>query len=209
MRRRDTYWSLFHAKEKRQIDDLKTENVEAIFEILPVKDQRDWLIWKEGFRTWKPLSEFPQLLIGLRSSTQVAQPAQVMPIPPKITVTTGKNLATPLSDQDDSTVHFALSEDTGLGDRDTRFPKRWDVRLVGEKKITTNQTIDVSMHGMQLRDPLPDDLANYFNVEVRAGSQKIPLLCSKIETKDGAPSRRIKIESCEYPNALQTALLQV
>ena len=79
MRRRDTYWSLFHTPEKRQINDLRTDHVEAIFEALPTMHHKDWVIWREGFRSWKPFSDFPQLITSLR---QLAGPESEKPAPP-------------------------------------------------------------------------------------------------------------------------------
>lgn len=81
MRRRDTYWSLFHRNEKRQIDDLKTDAIETIHEVIPVKDRDDWLVWREGFATWKPLADFPNLLASLRKGGMMNAPSQPAPAP--------------------------------------------------------------------------------------------------------------------------------
>jgi hypothetical protein len=67
MRRRDFYWSLYHLDEKNQMDDLKTDQVEAIFAALPKSMHPNWLIWKEGFDSWKSFDDFPSLLMSLRS----------------------------------------------------------------------------------------------------------------------------------------------
>jgi hypothetical protein len=81
MRRRDTYWSLFHKIEKRQIDDLKTDAVEVVYEVIPSKDRGDWLVWREGFATWKPLEDFPTLLQSLRKGGMLSAPSQPAPAP--------------------------------------------------------------------------------------------------------------------------------
>jgi hypothetical protein len=192
-------------REKRQLDDLRTENVEAIFEAIPKKDQKEWVIWKEGFRSWKPFTDFPQLLIGLRAGAAAEAPPPQIPLPPKDPVS---EIKAPFTAENLTVGSLAIDDGTALGERDTRFPKRWDVKIFGESKVYANQTVNVSMHGMQLRDPAPAGLTNYFNVEIKAGEMKIPVMCSIIMDEKGKPTLRLKIEGNEYPNALQTALLQ-
>lgn len=68
MRRREYFWSLFHTTEDNQLDDLRTDQIEAIFAALPKTQHSEWLIWKEGFSDWKPFSDFPQLLLSLRQA---------------------------------------------------------------------------------------------------------------------------------------------
>lgn len=304
MRRRDHYWSLFHLPEKRQLNDLRTDHVEAVFEALPQGDQKDWLVWREGFRTWKPFSDFPQLIQSLRQAMRSAPPAESrVPSPPEETAPvevdtdeedqneesvsfafdpnrarkepevdpsaktviqpssqsvakqagakqktqTGIRQQTPpsqplpakssqknneetdrnaetsilsttaamsertaiahrLSKQDDSDLDLSIVEETGVENRETRFPKKWEVRIHGTTGIQANMTVNVSMHGMQLRDPLPKSLSHYFHVEIKAGKNVIPVVCSALRpAPDG--SGRVKIEVNDYPNALQSALI--
>jgi hypothetical protein len=68
MRRRDYYWNLYRLSDKKQIADLRTDYVEVIFEVLTDTQQKDWVIWREGLRSWKPLSEFSRLLVELRKA---------------------------------------------------------------------------------------------------------------------------------------------
>jgi hypothetical protein len=53
MRRRDYFWSLYHVPRKKQMDDLRTDQVEAIFEALPEPDRKHWRVWRESFQAWR------------------------------------------------------------------------------------------------------------------------------------------------------------
>jgi hypothetical protein len=88
MRKRDTYWSLFHTPEKRQIDDLKTDAIEVVFEVIPAKDRGDWLVWREGFATWKPLNDFQNLLTSLRKGGMLNAASVPAPAPAQKDVAT-------------------------------------------------------------------------------------------------------------------------
>jgi hypothetical protein len=79
MRRRDFYWSLYHLRERRQLDDLKTEQIEAIYAALSKSAHQEYLIWKDGFENWKPLGDFEQILVSLRR--QGPEPAAKPPSP--------------------------------------------------------------------------------------------------------------------------------
>jgi hypothetical protein len=52
---------------KNQLDGLRTDQVEAVFEALPRELKKNWYIWKEGFDDWKPFEDFPDILVSLRN----------------------------------------------------------------------------------------------------------------------------------------------
>ncbi len=216
MRRRDVYWSLFHKNEKRQVDDLRTDAIEVVYEVIPLKDRADWLVWREGFRNWKPLDEFPQLILSLREAGQMNAPSIPAPAPAPIQKTEvfETRVATTVQDRlarqgslNDS-VELGIVDDSDLADRDNRYVKKWELRILTGGKPVINQTVDISNRGMNLRDPVPKGLARYFNVELVVADLSIPLMCSEIKSADGTPSKRIRIEVNHQPIALQTALLQ-
>jgi hypothetical protein len=236
MRRRDTYWSLFHRTEKRQIDDLKTDAIETVFEVLPAKDRQDWLVWREGFATWKPLEDFPTLLTSLRKGGMLAAPSQPAPAPAQRDVATrlaepqDRATAAPASAQTetqkpkaaettvqdrlarqgslDSEVDFdLLAETEALGHRDDRYRKKWQIRIITDGKPIVLTTIDVSSRGFSLKEALPKGLPRYFNVEAVAGDIVVPLICSEIPSQNG-PSTRLRIEVNHDPSLFQSALLQ-
>lgn len=215
MRRRDVYWSLFHKAEKRQIDDLRTDAIEIVYEVIPVKDRAEWLIWREGFRNWKPLEDFPHLLLSLREVGQANAPSVPAPKPVQKSETVATTAPTTVQDRlakqgslEDDDADFGIINESDLAERDVRYKKKWEVRILTGGKPILNQTVDISNRGMNLRDPVPKGLTRYFNVELVAGDSFIPLMCSEIKSADGSASRRIRIEVNHHPNALQTALLQ-
>lgn len=223
MRRREYYWSLYNAREKNQIDDLRTDQVEAIFAAVPQRQHADWIIWREGFSAWKPFEEFPQLLVSLRKlkepfslppppstaqtakATQSAQVTQANRTTSATKISKGINEIGEVSEVDIelSLVVAAPGDDRGRG----RYHKKFDVRIFAGDNVFETTTIDCSVNGMKVKDPLPSGLSRYFNVELVMGDRIIPLVCSEVKSDDGKPSNRLKIEVNDHANALQTLLL--
>lgn len=248
MRRRDIYWSLFHKPEKRQIDDLRTDDIEIIHEILPKTDHVQWLVWREGFNAWKPLADFPELIVSLRQANQMKAPS--IPAPPpvapraeraesrsdrpersepraeprvsvqqpraaEVTTDIRKETIAATTVQDrlqrqsslDSEVEFEIADDTALGDRDARYARSWEFRILTSGKPILNKTVDISTRGMALLEALPKNLPKYFNVELHVHGVVIPLVCSELPPKPGKPSNRVKIEVNHQPSLLVSTLI--
>lgn len=202
MRRRDTYWSLFHTPEKRQINDLRTDHVEAIFEALPVNDHKDWAIWREGFRTWKPFADFPQLLLSLRNLSP--SPSE-NPAPPKQQApeTRVRKINDPIE-----TIALEIADETDMGERDRRYPKKWDLAIcVPGQPVIHAKTLDVSLHGMQLTEPVTASLPRYFTVEINGAGRTFSVVCSAVRAFDMQPTSRLKIEVNDQMPAYTAAVL--
>lgn len=220
MRKRDTYWSLFHTPEKRQINDLRTDHVEAIFEAIPKKDQKDWVIWREGFRTWKPLTDFPQLIQSLRHASATTPDAHKPPAPPggssssndatRVAMDSNPSIGIPRAkfEAPAETIAFEFADDNVLDERDTRFPKKWEVRVHAGEKTYVAHTIDVSLHGMYLKEMLPLDLPDYVNVEIRTPHNTFGVICTPVRSQVEKGISRLKIEVNEQMHAYHAAVLQ-
>jgi hypothetical protein len=231
LRRRDYHWSLYNRAEKNQLDGLRTDQVEAVFEALPKELKKNWFIWKEGFDGWKPFEDFPEILVSLRNikdQSWVTPPLPPGESPAKIEKPKAglgeKTYVKPKASQqqvqntlgaekllledDGKAVNLSLmkkgmSEDRG----NMRFQKSIDVRVLLGDKAFKNVTTDISLKGMQVLNPLPKKLPRYFNVEIVVGDRVIPVVCSEVHSPDGKPSNRLRIESNEYASALLTILL--
>lgn len=234
MRRRDYYWSLYHDAEFNQIDNLRTDQVEAVFAAIPKTMKSQWWIWRDGFDEWKPFEDFPDLLLSLRKTEE----GDVKTPPVPVGSTFGKETPkAPVEEKKEDTasgtqvvptqktpeptsgpVKFDLESDdeveltlmrTGMGeDRNNfRFDTSLDVRVVVGSKSFANKTVNISLKGMQLKQPLPKNLPRYFNIEIHRKDTVIPVVCSEVKNADGSPSNRVKIEVNDHASALLAILL--
>lgn len=254
MRRREYHWTLFHSTEKNQLDNLRTDQVEAVFAAIPKSQRREWHIWKEGFDAWKPFDDFPELVKSLRTaddrtfeapppfpggSTDTVTGTKSLvsnltdtktapkPAAKPTTVAASKSAAPPSAranaaakasttptsklvlENEEEELELSLVRSGVLEDRNNmRFDKVFDVRIFINDDMYPNVTQNISLRGMQVRNPLPKNLPRYFNVEIgKKGERAIPVVCSEVKSKDGSASTRLKIESNENASALLTMLL--
>ncbi len=201
MRKREYYWSLHHSPRKKRFDDLLTDQVEAIFSVLPSADVKEWQVWREGFQSWKALEEFPMLLEQLRGAPQI--PIEPPPPPQEPLKTLDRKMET--------TIAFELEsankkEGPERGREKTRYSGSFTVKIKIGSATFVSKTVNISANGIQLENNLPKSLPKYFPVGLYQGRDMIPLLCSVV-TSTG-PSNRLRIESNEYEDVLRTWLIQ-
>lgn len=60
-------WSLFRLSDRQQFDGLERATVDFFFRALNDSTRADWLMWREGFTGWRPLSELPEILKHLQA----------------------------------------------------------------------------------------------------------------------------------------------
>ncbi len=109
---------------------------------------------------------------------------------------------------DDDDLELSLMRSGVLEDRNNmRFDKVIEIRIFVGDQSYKNSTLNISLKGMQLREPLPQSLPRYFNVEIGKADRAIPVVCSEVKSRDGGPSMRLQIESNEHASALLTMLL--
>ena len=210
MRRREYYWSLHDTKEKNSIHDLRTDQVEAVFAAVPVGQRKHWMIWREGFAGWKPFVEFQELVVQLRDA-----PVENVVRPPKppAKISEINNLELEMLDKSLSKDLAIVGAKQAFHRGTSRRPNALDVRIRmanGDKFKTSTQNI--SLHGMQLSDPLPDGLPRYFHVELKNKGESISVLCSVVGAqagKDSGGATRLKIEANDFYHLLKDWLFKM
>lgn len=200
MRRREYYWSLHHSPRKKRFDDLRTDQVEAIFSVLPSTEIKDWQVWREGFQAWKSFDEFPILLEQLRGAPQLEIEPPPAPTEP----------VKALDRKMEKTINFELEleKKDDHGRAKARYEGAFTVKIKVGEALFVSKIVNISVNGIQLENPLPKNLPKYFPVGLYLKREMIPLLCSVVTSSASGPSTRLRIESNEYEDVLRTWLIQ-
>jgi hypothetical protein len=135
----------------------------------------------------------PKVIVPARASMQPGQGVRVINLP------------------DEATLSLMLESQVANEDnRAARYRKRFPLRVSHAGRVWESSTIDISMSGMRIRDPLPPGLPRFFNVEIDLGPEgKIPLVCSEVKDDPTAhQGTRLRIQVNDFQNALKSALLQ-
>lgn len=111
---------------------------------------------------------------------------------------------------DEATMSLMLESEAATEDRNNvRYSKKFKVRIFTPKGIITVATIDCSVSGFKLRDPLPEGLPRFFHCEIDLGPEgKIPLICSEVKEKDGRPATRVRIQVNDHLQTFKSALMR-
>jgi hypothetical protein len=203
MRRREYYWSLHHSARKKRFDDLRTDQIEAIYSVLPEADLKEWQVWREGFQAWKAFDEFPILLEQLRGAPQKAIE------PPEPPVESIKVFDRKM----EKTINFELEKggfkaDGESGRERARYEGTFTVKIKAGDAIFVSKTVNISLNGIQLENALPKKLPKYFPIGLYWNREMIPLLCSVVTSSATGASTRLRIESNEYEDVLRTWLIK-
>jgi hypothetical protein len=76
MNQTETPWWLYRASDKKKLKDLRADQIEILLQVLSSEQQGDWLVWRQGFRSWKPLASFKSILEALREAkSQIFSPS--------------------------------------------------------------------------------------------------------------------------------------
>lgn len=91
-----------------------------------------------------------------------------------------------------------------------RYQKRFRVRInLPNGGIYETVTLDVSMMGFRVRDPLPKGLPRFFGVELDCQQDgKLYLMCSIIKEKDGRDCHRVRIQVNEQQGKYKSAIMR-
>lgn len=134
------------------------------------------------------------------------QPAHTRATPEELQPVAAKVLTMP----DEATLSLMLESQAATEDRNNvRYHKKFKIRIFTPKGIVAMTTIDCSISGFKLKDPLPEGLPRFFHVEIDLGPDgKIPLICSEVREKDGRPATRVRIQVNDYVQTFRSALMR-
>lgn len=111
---------------------------------------------------------------------------------------------------DEATMSLMLESEAASEDRNNvRYTKKFKVRIFTPKGVVAVSTIDCSVSGFKLRDPLPEGLPRFFHCEIDLGPEgKIPLICSEVKEKDGRAATRVRIQVNDHLQTFKSALMR-
>ena len=185
-------WSLYDQLEDHQIDGLLINEVLLVIKSVAPKNRGHWLAWKTGEKTWKPLLDYSELDPATKEEappvpsskldeevTKTVTFIRVGEIPPSENTSSGKTL---------------VLDDVDATDRrtNTRYHKSFKISVtLDNKKAFVTRTVDASLEGLLLEDPLPAGSGELFRLELWRGDDHIELLCERAK-QDNHTSLRIR-----------------
>lgn len=193
---KDVYWSFYHEEDGLSEDGLTFGQAQFVYKLIPARDRLGWLVWCEEWTDWLPLDECGML--GLRE--------QKMRLPPSPPVVKSK---TKLSSESAGEL-LSNAETQQMNRRLTRrFVKYYRAEISGDGKVFQTTTINLSMGGLLLQDPVPPDLGVKVKVRLtRKNGDEVEMFCAVIKTAKGPSlATRLRIVNIEKEGVLRSWLI--
>lgn len=175
-------WSLFNKEDKLRIDDLTVEQVRTILLAIPSANMRDWFACREGDVNWQALVDISEFYEDVRvakgtSYLETEKPTAASPTPAR----------RPLFEDPPEQPTEATLQVEAITTKERRSARRFSRRLtfrvfLGSKKFECS-TVDVSMGGFSISEPLPEGLGKNFRAELSFSGVDMNVLCSQVSEK--------------------------
>lgn len=216
VKRKPHLWCLYGFDDSRLIEGLLFDEARAITSSLSVADLERWIVWREDWPDWRPVNEVEGLTEMVFRNLMAAPP----PVPATATKSnlndeqsmgpqglemSSSGFTDSGSDENeikltDSVISLEASDaSTQTGQfvvrKNRRFKKRYEITiLVGDKSFETH-SLDISVGGILLEEPLPDWIKGNFKVRIRKPNikQQIELTACLIESLNGEKTDRVGI----------------
>lgn len=199
-------WCLYHTVSGRQLQGLLFDEVRAIASSMTGEEQAKWIVWKEGWPDWRGLKEHEGLVEFLQRPLSIASPPPVpetfvndpsvsnsviddhlsvlKPIETEAPPTLEKfSTDEPIINLVDNAIPFESV--SFVARKSQRFNKTYEVTILFGGQQFKTQTIDVSVGGLRLKEPLPSWVGLQFKLRIKRPGAKnqIELLAYRLQSK--------------------------
>ncbi len=212
-------WSLYNREEKLRIDDLSLEQVKIILLSISTRRMHEWYACLAGDLSWRPLAEVPEYFNEVRSIQQDTASLQKVAgqdfssgrqtrvagrtkTQTKTKKTKPRLKAVPSPKPDASgeidggmiqTVHDLVVDKSQTKERRSarRYARKISFQVTKEQNSFNSETLDISMNGLSLREPLPAWVPRAFSATLKLNQYSINIQCEKVS------DRKLKITAAE------------
>lgn len=191
-------WSLYNKDEKLRIDDLKPDQVKIILLAIPTAKMEGWFACQEGDLHWQSIAAIPEFYEDVRQIKGLeaapikiaagAEPSISSPVRPTAATNPPANKPTPnrrplFEDAPDENATGSLMLEN-VSTRERRSARRFVRQLNFHMRVGDHEfnclTLDVSMSGISLSEPLPSWAAKTFRAELELNGQKVKVHCAMV-----------------------------
>lgn len=208
-------WSLYNREEKLRIDDLSLEQVRIILLAISSRRMHEWYACEAGDLSWRPLSAIPEYLNevqAIQHEVVVKKAAGQDFIEAKVSKrdktrskikkpkASLKAVPTPKPDTNGEidggqikTVHDLVVDHSQTKERRSarRYARQLLFQVTKDENRFISQTVDISMNGLSLKEPLPDWVPRAFSATLKLNQYSIRIQCEKVNEK------KLKITAAE------------
>ena len=196
-------WSLFQQPDEHRVDLLSLDEVKLILKSIPASRMNLWLARDQEASEWKSLYEFAELGLPPRSAAGPSVAPQIKSTGAASTMKLNEMATEDHEFFDDFTLEI---DHAAVEDRRSsrRYNKAYSVLLEGGDQDFQTQTVDISLSGLYIEDPIPSWAGNVFELRLTREGEHLFILCSRVKIGKG---NKLIIEKISAPDLLRQWLL--
>lgn len=171
-----------------------------------------WFVWYEGAKDWAPLPELVEFI------NNAGQLQNLPPIPVKPMVEAFEEDTQPAIPISKAAVEKTVTQTasqtktiTRSLTRDGRILPRFQMRIAAtvdyKGKIVQTETIDISLAGMKIKDPVPFPTDAIVIVTLNHHQTELVMRCRVVDSPNGVAKQRLIIETCHRMDLLRKWVL--
>lgn len=170
---------LYNNQSGQLLEGLSISEAQAVVMVLPKPEKHFWSVWIQGMNEWKPLSFVPELSFPLQRNLNYPE------LPKEHTTSqVVEGLGDYLSEE-------SLKE--YIDRQHERIVRRFNIIIERDGKQFKSHSINVSVGGVYLEDPVPDWVVGYCNITIEKPDtkEKIQLAGAVVDNQD--PDNRVRL----------------
>ncbi len=202
------FWSLFQGHDQIRIDGLRLIQVNALVRSFSLSGLENWFVWYEGAKDWSPLPELVEFI------NNAGQLQNLPPIPVKSSAKdiheeeTQPHLKIGSANKAEKTQTKTITRSLT---RDGRILPRFQMKIAAivdhKGKIVRTETIDISLAGMKIKDPVPFPTDAIVIVTLNHQNTELAMRCRIVDSPSGVAQQRLIIETCHRMDLLRRWIL--
>lgn len=206
----DGFWSLFQGPDQIRIDGLRLVQLNALVRSFSLAGLEDWFVWYEGAKDWSPLPDLVEF-INNAGQLQNLPPIPVKPMTEAYEEDTQPAIPIAKAAPHGEKTQTQTKTITRSLTRDGRILPRFQMRIPAtvdfKGKVIRTETIDISLAGMKIKDPVPFPTDAIVIVTLNHNQTELVMRCRVVDSPNGVAKQRLIIETCHRMDLLRKWVL--
>lgn len=184
---------LYNIKTGQLLEGLSVSEAQAAVMPIPKTERQDWFVWIQGMSDWKPLSFVAELNFPLQRNINYPE------LPNE---STSSQIVEGLNSVD---VSESLHE--FIDRQHERIIRRFNIEIERDGKVFKSHSINVSVGGVYLEDPVPDWVVGYCNITIEKADTKERIQLAGAVVDDQEPENRVRLSFTPFTKREQETQL--
>lgn len=176
------------------LEGLSISEAQAVVMVLPKSEKPNWCVWIKGMNEWKALSYVPELNFPLQRNINYPE------LPKEQTTSQVVDGLYEIDLDEDSLKEF-------IDRQHERIVRRFKVTIERDNNTFESHSINVSVGGVYLEDPVPEWVVGYCNITIEKPDTKEKIRLAGAVVDNQEPDNRVRLSFTPFSKREQESQL--